>query len=96
MLPQRRSTPRIPSRRTAWLTVQGADGHEHLALVKDISTAGVFLYSDFVPAVGDHLEFVIEYLTSTDQVRLHLQGDVVRVEQSVPGSTPGVAVLFTR
>lgn len=92
--PQRRSVPRIPTRRAAWLTVQSPHPHEHVSLMKDVSTRGVFFYSDFIPVVGDHLDFVIEYLRRTDRVRLHFKGAVVRVEQSVPGSTPGIAVSF--
>ena len=92
--PQRRSVPRIPSRRAAWLTVQSPHPHEHVSLVKDISARGVYFYSDFVPVVGDQLDFIIEYLKGSDRVRLHLKGTVVRVEQSVPGSAPGIAVSF--
>ena len=95
-LQQRRRTPRISTRRAAWLTVQSPREHEHVSLVKDISTRGVFFYSDFVPGVGDHLDFVIEYLRGDDRVRLHFNGTVVRVEQSVPGNAPGIAVSFRR
>jgi len=93
-LQQRRRTPRISTRRAAWLTVQSPREHEHVSLVKDISTRGVFFYSDFVPGVGDHLDFVIEYLRGDDRVRLHFNGSVVRVEQSLPDSAPGIAVSF--
>ena len=94
-LQQRRGTPRIPTRRAAWLTVESpCRQQEHVSLVKDISTRGVFFYSDFAPVVGDHLNFVIEYLRGENRVRLHLDGTVVRVELSVPGSAPGIAVSF--
>lgn len=94
MLPQRRSIPRVLVRRTAWLTFKSASEHEHVALVKDISAKGVYFYSDFLPAVGDNLDFVVEYLSGSDRVRLHLKGAVVRVERSVPGCAPGTAVSF--
>jgi len=90
----RRSTPRVPTRRTAWMTFKSLLEHEHLALVKDISAKGVFFYSDFHPDVGDQLEFVVEFLSGSDRVRLHLKGKVVRVEQAAPGSARGVAVSF--
>ena len=90
----RRSTPRVPTRRTAWMTFKSLLEHEHLALVKDISAKGVFFYSDFLAAVGDRLDFVVEYLTGSDRVRLHLKGSVVRVERAAPGAAPGVAVWF--
>ena len=68
--------------------------HTNVSLVKDVSARGVFFYSDFVPVIGDHLDFVIEYLRGKDRVRLHFKGAVVRVERSLPGSVPGIAVSF--
>jgi hypothetical protein len=91
---KKRSTPRLPIRRTAWMTFKSLLEHEHLALVKDISAKGVFFYSDFHPDVGDQLEFVVEFLSGLDRVRLHLKGKVMRVEQAGPGSARGIAVLF--
>lgn len=93
-LPQRRSTPRVVKHRTAWLTFKSSPKHEHVALVKDISEKGIFIYSDLLPAIGDQLDFLVEYLSGSDRVRLHLKGSVVRVEQAGPGCAPGVAVSF--
>ena len=90
----RRSAPRIPTRRSAWITLNSPLTREHVALVRDISRKGVFFYSDFHPSVGDQLDFVVEFLNSYEGIRLHLKGAVVRVEQAVPGSAPGVAVSF--
>ena len=92
--PKRRSAPRIPLRRTAWLTFISSEPHEGVGLLKDISPKGVFFYSDFAPVVGDELDFVVEFLTGRDQTRLHLKGEVVRVEQPARGCAPGVAVSF--
>ncbi len=93
-LAKRRSIPRIPMRRTAWITFNSSLEHAHVALVKDISEKGVYFYSDFRPAIGDQLDFVVEFLTGSDKVRLHLKGTVLRVEQAVAGSAPGTAVSF--
>ena len=93
-LAKTRSTARILVRRTAWLTFMSGHEQEHVALVKDISERGVFFYSDFLPALGEKLDFVIEFLTGSDRVRLHLKGEVTRVEQAVKGGAPGVAVSF--
>jgi PilZ domain len=93
-LAKKRSTPRMPVRRTAWITFNSSLKHEHIAMVKDISVKGVYFYSDFRPAVGDTLDFVVEFLTGSDKVRLHLKGTVLRVEQSAPGSASGTAVSF--
>jgi hypothetical protein len=93
-LSKKRSTARVQTRRTAWLTFKSSREHEHVALVRDISVHGVFFYSDFLPTLGDQLDFVVEYLSGSSRVRLHLKGTVVRVEEAVPGCTPGVAVSF--
>jgi hypothetical protein len=95
MVPQRRSIPRVLVHRAAWLTFKSASQHEHVGLVKDISAKGVYFYSDFFPVVGDDLDFVVEYLSGSDRVRLHLKGAVVRVERSVPGCAPGTAISFS-
>jgi hypothetical protein len=93
-LSKKRSTARVQTRRTAWLTFKSSREHEHVALVRDISVQGVFFYSDFLPTLGDQLDFVVEYLNGSSRVRLHLKGTVVRVEQAAPGSAAGVAVSF--
>ena len=92
--PKRRSVPRVPLRRTAWLTFKFPEAHARVGLLKDISVRGIFFYSDFAPAVGDQLDFVVEFLSARDQLRLHLKGAVVRVEQPAGGCAPGVAVSF--
>jgi hypothetical protein len=91
---RKRSTPRVLVRRTAWLTFKSFGEHEHVALVKDISAKGVFFYSDFLPAVGDQVDFIVEYLSGLDRVRLHLKGAVVRVDLAAAGCARGVAVSF--
>ena len=93
-LAKRRSTLRLPTRRIAWLTFQTLPKHERVALVKDISERGIYFYSDFDPDIGDQLEFVVEYLSGSEKVRLHLKGKVVRVEKAGAGSACGVAISF--
>ena len=91
---QRRSTPRILARKPAWLTFNSRHKNEHIALVKDISIKGILFYSDLRPALGEQLDFVLEYLTASEQVRLHLKGAVVRLESAISGCGAGVAVSF--
>lgn len=91
---KQRSTPRLPIRRAAWLTFQTLPEHEHVALVKDISERGIYFYSYFEPGIGDQLEFVVEYLSVSEKVRLHLKGQVVRVEKAASGSACGIAISF--
>jgi len=76
------------------MTFKAMREHQHVALVRDISAKGIFFYSDSLPTLGDQLDFVVEYLTGSDRVRLHLKGTVVRVENALPGSATGVAVSF--
>ena len=94
MQPQRRSTLRLPVPRSAWFTVQSTARKEHVAYVMDISTKGIFFYSDFLPAIGEELDFLVEYLNGANLARLHFRGAVVRVEQPRPGCAPGIAIAF--
>jgi hypothetical protein len=93
-LATRRSTPRVPIRRIAWLTFETLPDHERVSLVKDISAGGIFFYSDFDPDIGDQLEFVVDFLSGSERVRLHLKREVVRVEKAAPCSACGVAISF--
>ncbi len=93
-LATRRSTPRVPIRRIAWLTFEALPDHERVGLVKDISARGIYFYSDFDPGIGDLLEFLVEFLSGSETVRLHLKGEVVRVEKAAPGFACGVAISF--
>ena len=90
----RRSIPRVPIRRIAWLTFETLSDQEFVGLVKDISARGIYFYSDFDPDIGDQLEFVVDFLSGSERVRLHLKGEVVRVEKAAPGSACGVAISF--
>jgi hypothetical protein len=92
--PQRRSALRLPTCRSAWFTVQSTARKEHVAYIRDISTKGIFFYSDFLPAVGEELDFLVEYLNGATLARLHFRGAVVRVEQPRPGCAPGIAIAF--
>jgi hypothetical protein len=78
----------------AWITVSSPPSEEHVAFVRDISPRGIFFYSDFALTKDAHIDFILEYLSGTSRVRLHLSGRVVRVEQAVPKSAIGIAVLF--
>ena len=89
-----RSVSRAFVRLPAWITVGSPHSEEHVAFVRDISPRGIFFYSDFELTTNDHIDFVLEYLSGTSRVRLHLSGRVVRVEQAAPKSAIGIAVLF--
>lgn len=89
-----RSVSRAFVRLPAWITVGSPRSEEHVAFVRDISPRGIFFYSDFTLTKGDHIDFVLEYLSGTSRVRLHLSGRIVRVERAAPKSAIGIAVLF--
>lgn len=46
----------------AWVSVESDSRTEHVAFVRDISTKGLFFYSDFKPIAGENIKFVLEYL----------------------------------
>lgn len=87
-----RSVQRIFVRLPAWITLD-ARPQEHVAFVRDISTSGIFFYSDFQATPGDNLDFVLEYLRDSNKVRFHLSGKVIRLEQ-IHGSNVGIALAF--
>jgi hypothetical protein len=89
-----RSVSRAFVRFSAGITIGSPRSEEHVAFVRDISPRGIFFYYDFRLTKGDHRDFVLEYLSGTRRVRLHLSGRVVRVEQAAPKSAIGIAVLF--
>lgn len=89
-----RSVPRCFVRMPAWITVGSEYTDEHVAFVRDISTRGIFFYSDFRPTPGQSISLVLEYLKGTNRVRLHLSGKVVRLEESATDAAVGTAVRF--
>ena len=94
MVPKRRSALRLVTRRTARLKYEPTALQEYVAFVRDISTRGAFFFSDFSPTPGDRLHLVVEFLSGSNKLRLHLKGSVVRVENPAPGCAPGIAVSF--
>src|SRR5260370_12250136 len=57
-------------------------------IVRDISTGGIFFYSNFKPALKMNIDFT---LTFHDK-RISGNGEVIRVEQGLPGAAIGVAL----
>ena len=77
----------------ARISVPG-DG-EHNALVRDISLDGIFMYSNFKPAVGSLIAVTFTTRVGKDIVRIFSHAKVVRVQQVVAGAAPGIAAEFT-
>jgi hypothetical protein len=89
-----RNAARVFVRLPAWVTVGSANDGEHVAFVRDISPRGIFFYSDWKPTQGQEINFVLQYLSGTNKVRLHLSGMVVRIEQNSANAAFGIAVAF--
>jgi len=89
-----RNAARVFVRLPAWVTVGWQDSSEHVAFVRDISSRGIFFYSDWKPAQGEQLDFLLQYLSGNNRIRLHLSGTVVRVESGSAKSACGIAIAF--
>jgi hypothetical protein len=89
-----RNALRVFVRLPAWVTVEREGTTEHVAFVRDISPRGIFLYSDWKPGHREHVDFVLQYLSGSNKVRLHFTGTVVRIEQTPANTACGIAVAF--
>jgi len=71
------------------------DVHEHVGFVRDMSSHGMFFYSDLTPALGSQMEFVMHLPQHVfDTAVVSCKGTVVRVEGHVPGAATGIALLI--
>ncbi len=64
----------------------------HVGLIRDISSTGLFAYSDFTPGLGETLRIVLTERTETGTKTVSCHGMVVRVENKGSGSATGVAL----
>jgi hypothetical protein len=78
----------------AQISVPG-DG-EHNAIVRDLSADGIFLYSNFKPAVGSDIALTFSTRVGKDLIKIFTYAKVVRVQQIVAGAAPGIAAKFTK
>ena len=72
-----------------------ADFAEHLALVRDISFHGVFLYSNFKPEMDSGLQLSLAIPMAGRTVKILCEGNVVRVEESSSNAC-GIALKLNR
>jgi hypothetical protein len=90
---ERRSGPRTPVR----VPVSVKAGHEQIAtkgVTRDLSTSGVFLYTDSRISEGSQLEMVLilpPEITKSAKQWVCCQASVVRVEQGQEEGSFGVA-----
>jgi hypothetical protein len=94
--PNRRATVRHFVRLPAWIVFYQDNLKRHLGFVRDVSRRGIFFYSDFHPAVGDEIAFVMKFPTWTNVGPVVCRGEVVRVEQAAQQARVGVAARLKR
>lgn len=92
--PDRRRARRFP---VGWAAViKGLDAtglaFEETSTVKDLSSSGVFVYSNHQVPVGSKLDVLIRVPMSTEHWMLY-PGRVIRVEPSQ--AQPGIAIKFS-
>src|SRR5256885_5347959 len=72
-------------------------GHgEHNGIVRDLSSDGIFLYSNFKPAVGADIAVTFTTRMGKEMVKIFTHAKVVRVQHVVSGAAPGIAAQFTK
>ena|SRR5947209_7763744 len=78
----------------AQISVPG-DG-EHNGIVRDLSADGIFLYSNFRPAIGSDIAVAFTTRVGKEMVKIFTLARVVRVQQVVSGAAPGIAAQFAK
>jgi c-di-GMP-binding flagellar brake protein YcgR len=93
-LDQRRSCMRIRLAAPAEVTCPVHDPQHHRALIRDISTSGAFLYSNFTPEMNSDVTLDFLFPIVEKRMRIACSGTVVRVEKSMNGGATGIAIKF--
>jgi PilZ domain-containing protein len=72
-----------------------ADGQRHIGLVRDLSSTGLFVYSDFTPELGTELKLTIRFSRDKNKTAIFIcTGRVVRVEEGRNGAAVGMGLKF--
>jgi PilZ domain len=74
------------------IQVQTRDLGWHAALVRDVSSEGMFFYSDFWPSPGDPIKFRLKFTDRVNGIPIWYTGKVVRVKEVQAGPAVGIAV----
>lgn len=87
---------REQSRTLLILPVSIAIGHsQHLAIIRDISPTGMFLYSDFRPPLGAEIELQVTPPAPNYPHRLTYRATVIRLTSGVAGAAVGIGLSLT-
>ena len=92
---EERASARVPLHLSGSVRIPAAELAEHLALIRDISFHGVFLYSNFKPQVGSPIQLSLSIPVAGRTVNITCEGKVVRTEEST-SSACGIAVRLDR
>ena len=96
---EERASARVPLHLSGAVLIPAAelaeDLAEHLALIRDISFHGVFLYSNFKPPVGSPIRLSLSIPLAGRTVNITCEGKVVRTEEST-STACGIAVKLDR
>jgi|GEM_PF-5513819 hypothetical protein len=87
-----RKTKRELVHLSAGIQVESEGSRWHAAFVKDVSSEGMFFYSDFRPSSGDPIKFKLKFTDGMQGMPIWYKGTVVRVENAQAGAAIGVAV----
>lgn len=90
---ERRSSQRIFMHAAAEIRCSGSM-RKYVAVVRDISEDGLFLYTDCKPVLGTKLRIKLSSSSGEPTTIIYCEGAVVRVEQGRVGAN-GVAVLLS-
>ena len=93
--PKQRSMKRKLLRLPAWIVFYRTSLKKHVTMVRDMTREGIFFYSDVRPSVGEEIAFVLKFPKWTKTPTVACKGEVMRVEEAVPGAHPGVAVRLS-
>jgi len=69
---------------------------KHLALIRDVSASGVFLYCNLDPPIGTDLTITFTMPGAEGYVEVFCRGKVVRREQYPAGAATGIAAKLYR
>ena len=71
-----------------------AGGQDYVGLLRDISSAGMFFYSQIILYVGSEIQLVITVSAVDPNLTVSCKCRVVRVEPGLAGAATGVGVTI--
>jgi hypothetical protein len=91
---ERRGTHRLPLELPVSLRMTQAGHLEITGTSRDISTDGIYLWTESDIVEGSDVELLVTLPTEDDRVAITVRGRIVRVEKLHAGAAAGVAIAF--